>query len=216
MPSGDQLGSAPSSTTADKSAWLAPRESCRDTRHRDSGYMAEAGTIGRMTPADCGTTAHQDRTAQVRIAGREDRSSPCRNWHVAIPSLFTLRRRPDPKTRRSMFPKKPLKGLTPISCATTAIIPHWEAKCNDYDRTVIKPESTTALESKGVMRRARTSSPRSKDRGLPCGCSRCITRMHIRCVSGRRACWRLAGLGRGRCSCPRSARHRCSRGPRRL
>ena len=41
-----------------------------------------------------------------------------------VPSLFTLRRRPNPKVWRSMFPKEPLKGLTPIGCATTAIIPH--------------------------------------------------------------------------------------------
>ena len=42
---------------------------------------AAADTIGRMTPADYGTTAHQNRTAQVRIASRGDRSPPCRNWY---------------------------------------------------------------------------------------------------------------------------------------
>jgi len=42
----------------------------------------DADTIGRMTTDDCGTTANQDRTAQVRIASREERSSPCRNWYV--------------------------------------------------------------------------------------------------------------------------------------
>jgi hypothetical protein len=37
-----------------KALGLAPRESCRDSRYRGTGYMAEAGTIGRMTPADYG------------------------------------------------------------------------------------------------------------------------------------------------------------------
>ena len=43
---------------------------------------AAVDTIGRMTLADDETTAHQERTAHVRVTGREDRSSPCRNWHV--------------------------------------------------------------------------------------------------------------------------------------
>ena len=33
----------------------------------DTGYAIGAATIGRMTPAGCEATAHQDRTAQTRI-----------------------------------------------------------------------------------------------------------------------------------------------------
>ena len=59
---------------------LARPPVAHDTVIQDT--LTAADTIGRMTPADYGTTAHQDRTAQVRIAGREDRSSPCRHWYV--------------------------------------------------------------------------------------------------------------------------------------
>lgn len=63
----------------------------------DTGYLTThdpgADTIGRMTPAGCGTTAHQDRTAQARIASRADRSAPCRNWYHPEGTRYLIRLR---------------------------------------------------------------------------------------------------------------------------
>jgi len=68
--------------------------------------------IGRMTPADYEATAHRERTAQVRIAGRRSR------LHLVaigmlIPNPFTRRHRPHPKMWRGIYPKTAPLELVP-------------------------------------------------------------------------------------------------------
>lgn len=50
-PWGVQTVEGPSSTARNESRRFAPSYSAGDTRHHDTGSVAAAGTIGRMTPA---------------------------------------------------------------------------------------------------------------------------------------------------------------------
>src|SRR4051812_16370441 len=95
-----------------------------------------------MTPADCGTTAHQDRTAQVRIAGRADRSAPCRNGYVdTLPICAAVET--SPKAGKESGEPAPLElppdGINNENkCTTDQGIAQWKA----VNTTAINREPT--------------------------------------------------------------------------